>query len=79
MRGKERKKLKGWSCNECQNYYEALGLPPDELEKRKDECSKHRYRFKPRDETYKGFWDLTFGPSPKNQNNTEESIVFKYK
>jgi hypothetical protein len=78
VRGKERKKLKGWSCKECQAYYECLNLPPEELEKKKNDCSRHRHKFQPREETYAGFWDLTFGPSPKTQE-TEESIVFNYK
>ncbi|KYB25364.1 uncharacterized protein LOC103314324 isoform X2 [Tribolium castaneum] len=76
VRGKQRKKLKGWSCQECENYYGALNLPPEELEKRKNECSRHRRRFK-RNETYRGFWDLTFGPSPRTQS--PESMVFNYK
>ncbi|XP_044271266.1 DNA endonuclease RBBP8-like [Tribolium madens] len=76
VRGKARKKLKGWSCHECRDYYEVLNLPPDELEKRKNECSRHRRKFQ-RNETYEGFWDLTFGPTPKTQNS--QSMVFNKK
>ncbi|KAJ3643450.1 hypothetical protein Zmor_026160 [Zophobas morio] len=78
VRGKARKKLAGWACRECQEYYEDLNLPPEELQKKKNQCSKHRHRFKPREETYTGFWDLTFGPTPKTQQD-EESLVFNYK
>lgn len=65
VRGNERKKLLGWSCRECEHYYNGLNLPPDELEKKKNECSRHRHNLKPKEETFDGFWDLTFGPSPR--------------
>lgn len=76
IRGKERKKLSGWSCKDCEEFYKGLDLSDEELEKRMDECSRHRNNLCPRDETYQGFWDLTFGPT---QAPTSQSYVFDWK
>ncbi|KAK9892871.1 hypothetical protein WA026_022551 [Henosepilachna vigintioctopunctata] len=79
VRGKEKKKLKGWSCKDCEDFYKLMNLSERELEKKMDECSKHRSRFKPDEETIPGYWDLSIPPTPEDQNfpiisNKEESI-----
>lgn len=63
----ERAKLNGYDCRECQQYYEGLDLPEEELKKRLKQCSRHRARFSPPPSTPPGFWNLSFP-------NTQEYI-----
>ncbi|KAJ8920027.1 hypothetical protein NQ315_011677 [Exocentrus adspersus] len=70
VRGKARKQLHGWSCQQCKDFYGNMKLSPDELQKKLDDCSRHRYKYRPREETMPGgcltvlycFWDLSIPP-----------------
>ncbi|CAH1115000.1 unnamed protein product [Psylliodes chrysocephalus] len=59
LRGKAKKMLKGFSCDKCRYFYGAMKLSPKELQKRIDECSNHRYKYNPPEDTFEGIWDLT--------------------
>ncbi|KAL6439432.1 hypothetical protein ACFW04_003931 [Cataglyphis niger] len=41
----DRAKLNGWDCWECEEYYKNLLLSKDELQKRKNQCSRHRHKY----------------------------------
>jgi len=56
----ERAKLNGYKCRDCQEYYQGLDLPEDELKKRLKHCSRHRAKFSPPPSTPPGFWNLSF-------------------
>jgi len=56
----ERAKLNGYKCRDCEEYYQGLGLPEDELKKRLKQCSRHRAKFSPPPSTPPGFWNLSF-------------------
>ncbi|XP_012233486.1 uncharacterized protein [Linepithema humile] len=55
----DRAKLSGWDCWECKQYYQNLSLSEEELQKRKNQCSRHRHRYD-RPNTPEGFWDPEF-------------------
>ncbi|XP_031351388.1 uncharacterized protein LOC116176769 [Photinus pyralis] len=55
----ERMQLQGWSCAECKEYYSSFELPPEKLKEKMNQCSKHRNKYEPLDDTPKGFWDIT--------------------
>ncbi|XP_071575615.1 uncharacterized protein [Temnothorax nylanderi] len=55
----DRAKLKGWDCWECREYYKSLSLSKEELEKRRNQSSRHRHKYE-RPNTPEGFWDLEF-------------------
>ncbi|KAM0734936.1 DNA endonuclease RBBP8 [Formica fusca] len=55
----DRAKLNGWDCWECEEYYKNLLLSKDELQKRKNQCSRHRHKYE-RPSTPEGFWDPEF-------------------
>ncbi|XP_070209124.1 serine/arginine repetitive matrix protein 1-like [Littorina saxatilis] len=55
----DRKKLKGFSCQECKQYYSAAGLTEAEMAVRMAECSKHRARQAP-PSTPDHFWSIGF-------------------
>ncbi|KAJ8952123.1 hypothetical protein NQ318_018459 [Aromia moschata] len=54
VRGKARKQLKGWACEACKNFYGQMKLSPEELQKKIDECSRHRYKYRPPEDTLPG-------------------------
>ncbi|XP_012281200.1 uncharacterized protein LOC105700148 [Orussus abietinus] len=56
----ERAKLAGNSCWECEKYYNDMGLDPDELQARKNQCSRHREKFQERCNTPTDFWNPVF-------------------
>lgn len=62
----ERMQLPGWSCAECKEYYSSFDLPPEKLKEKMDQCSKHRNKFEPLDDTPKGFWDVTMYSSQED-------------
>ncbi|XP_018568346.1 uncharacterized protein LOC108908708 isoform X1 [Anoplophora glabripennis] len=62
VRGNARKQLHGWSCHQCKDFYSQMKLPPEEMQKKMDECSRHRYKYRPPEETIPGFWDLSIPP-----------------
>ncbi|XP_067215306.1 DNA endonuclease RBBP8-like [Linepithema humile] len=41
----DRAKLSGSDCWECEKYYKNLSLSKDELQKRKNKCSRHRQKY----------------------------------
>ncbi|XP_071577749.1 uncharacterized protein [Temnothorax nylanderi] len=55
----DRAKLNGWDCWECRDYYKSLSLSKEEEQKRKNQCSRHRYKYE-RPNTPDGFWDAEF-------------------
>ncbi|XP_070171326.1 uncharacterized protein [Polyergus mexicanus] len=55
----DRARLNGWDCWECEEYYKNLLLSKDELQKRKNQCSRHRHKYE-RPSTPEGFWDPEF-------------------
>ncbi|XP_011875929.1 PREDICTED: DNA endonuclease RBBP8-like [Vollenhovia emeryi] len=55
----DRAKLNGWDCWECKEYYENLSLSKEELQKRKNQCSRHRHKYE-RPNTPEGFWNPEF-------------------
>ena len=58
----ERARLQGWDCEMCRDYYEAIAsqLTAEELQKLKDKCSRHRYKYAPNPGTPPGYWDVDF-------------------
>ncbi|XP_023030332.2 uncharacterized protein [Leptinotarsa decemlineata] len=62
VRGNARKDLNGFACEKCRNFYGQMNLSPEELQKKMDECSKHRYKYQPPEDTLPGIWDLTLAP-----------------
>ncbi|XP_024877683.1 DNA endonuclease RBBP8-like [Temnothorax curvispinosus] len=55
----ERAKLTGWDCWECREYYNNLSLSKENLQKRKNQCSRHRRKYE-RPNTPEGFWNPIF-------------------
>ncbi|XP_020282057.1 uncharacterized protein LOC109853902 [Pseudomyrmex gracilis] len=55
----DRAKLRGRDCWECEEYYKNLALPKEELQNRKNYCSRHRDKYE-RANTPEGFWDPEF-------------------
>ncbi|XP_077257706.1 uncharacterized protein LOC143894903 [Temnothorax americanus] len=55
----DRAKVKGSECWECKEYYNKLGLSEEQLQKQKNQISRHRYKYE-RPNTPPGFWDLEF-------------------
>ncbi|XP_071576476.1 uncharacterized protein [Temnothorax nylanderi] len=66
----DRAKLKSWDCWECREYYNNLSLPKEELQKRKNQCSRHRYKYE-RPNTPEGFWDPEFPETLSSTYRTE--------
>lgn len=54
----ERKKLDGYACDFCQDYYDKLGLSEEELKQRMKCVSRHRGYKRPK--TPDNFWELEF-------------------
>ena len=72
MRGRhEREKLKGYSCEHCSEFIDAVCNAPGghvyNREKMLADCSRHRSKSTP-PQTPAGFWDLTF---PDEKHNTK--------
>uniref|UniRef100_A0A0B6YB58 DNA endonuclease activator Ctp1 C-terminal domain-containing protein n=1 Tax=Arion vulgaris TaxID=1028688 RepID=A0A0B6YB58_9EUPU len=60
----ERNKLEGFSCKQCYEYYKNCGLSEDALKIKKNECSRHRERYRA-PETPEHFWSLGFPDTPE--------------
>jgi len=73
VRGKERKNLNGYCCEQCNNFYGAVCDAPGghvfNREQLVSECSRHRHRFRPA-QTPEGFWDLTFRDEKEDKNRS---------
>nr|XP_022907657.1 uncharacterized protein LOC111419123 [Onthophagus taurus] len=84
VRGKERLKLEGWDCEECEKFYGALDLNSQEAKKLLNKCSKHRATRKPTDYTIPGYWTLSFTQTQEKkereleQHKTEDSTFFQF-
>ncbi|XP_015121975.1 DNA endonuclease RBBP8 isoform X2 [Diachasma alloeum] len=73
VRGKnERAKLRGWSCKDCQVYYENMNLTEEELKKRMDQCSRHRSKYNEKYNTPPGFWNPVFDNTPASQQTIRQ-------
>jgi len=73
----ERKKLLGFECRECQEYYQALleeGFSKDQILARINDCSRHRGLFKP-PLTPEKFWDplIVEDDTQDPRNKTQEA------
>ena len=73
----ERKKLLGFECRQCQEYYQALleeGLTKDQILARMNDCSRHRGLFKP-PLTPDKFWDplIVEDDTQDPRNRTQEA------
>lgn len=54
----ERKKLPGYACSCCKDYYKSLGLNKKDLKLRLKKVSRHRGKSPPK--TPDHFWELEF-------------------
>eukprot|EP00122_Pirum_gemmata_P006311 Pgem_evm1s5767 len=68
----ERKKLKGYSCRECEEFYKAAGLQNmggegECHQHHLNEVSRHRYVCSP-NHTPEGFWNMSFPESGMPEN-----------
>jgi len=76
VRGKEeRKKLKGFDCRDCEDYYNGKleeGYTEEEVDKLINECSKHRAKYKA-PLTPEKFWDpdIVVGDPESPRNKTQ--------
>jgi hypothetical protein len=60
----ERKKLNGYTCKECEDYYRTRDLTEDELKGRLKACSRHRSKYSPvKSPPY--FWETDFPSTPE--------------
>lgn len=46
----------GLNINYLFQFYSNMNLSPEKLQKKMDECSKHRYKYKPPEETLPGIF-----------------------
>jgi len=64
----EREKLKGFSCDDCEQYYKNANLTEEQLQKLLQKCSKHRATLVPDPVSPKEMWELDItGPPDKTQ------------
>ncbi|BFZ08371.1 hypothetical protein BsWGS_11410 [Bradybaena similaris] len=75
----ERSKLEGFSCKQCYEYYKNSGLSEEALQQKKNECSRHRERYRAPD-TPEHFWSLGFPDTAemierRQQRDSQESRV----
>jgi hypothetical protein len=63
-----RRKLDGWECEQCKNYYTLanVGADPTTIKRHLNQCSRHRDKYGFRTNTPPGFWNVNFP-------NTEDS------
>ena len=71
----DRKKLHGFSCYDCEDYYNSKlseGFTEDQVKKLMNDCSKHRSKFKP-SRTPEQFWDpeIIEGDPDSPRNKTQ--------
>ncbi|XP_015177174.1 PREDICTED: uncharacterized protein DDB_G0286591-like isoform X2 [Polistes dominula] len=51
-------KNKKWSCSECEEYYKSeAGITDTQIQRRKNQCSRHKNVYYARNATPPGFWD----------------------
>ncbi|XP_064597657.1 uncharacterized protein LOC135464097 [Liolophura sinensis] len=60
----ERQKLKGYFCQECEDYFKDVGLSEEERAQRMQKCSRHRARYVP-PSTPEHFWSIGFPDTPE--------------
>ncbi|KAG7175892.1 DNA endonuclease RBBP8-like [Homarus americanus] len=53
----DRKQLEGWQCHECEQWYEAEDLNPEEKKMMMNKCSRHKSKYNPLRNTPKNFWN----------------------
>ncbi|CAG9770468.1 unnamed protein product [Ceutorhynchus assimilis] len=67
VRGKARQALPAWCCKDCERFYTRQGLTNDQILALSKKCSKHRGKYRPREDTLPGFWDMNiFTPAADN-------------
>jgi len=73
----ERRKLNGFDCPDCIEYYRHQGLSGKELEAKLKDCSRHR-GVRKREETPEYFWEFGFPSFPerdgKETNKIKETV-----
>ncbi|CAG2242652.1 CTIP [Mytilus edulis] len=77
VRGKDdRRKLKAFWCQECADFYKDTGESDEAIQKRMQECSRHRAKHAP-PSTPEHFWSVGFMDTPECEErgyiNREES------
>ena len=78
VRTKEgRKKLVGFTCDDCEGYYKHLNLPTEELKKMIQECSKHRAIIAPPKNSPKEMWKIDMSPDKEVPIIREELLTRK--
>ena len=68
---KEREKLKGQKCNQCEMFYNAIGNDNKNAHKLCNHVSKHRYNHKVA-HTPKGYWDVGFSVFDNINDESEQ-------
>ncbi|XP_034233350.1 endoglucanase-like [Thrips palmi] len=69
VRGKRRKNLPGYACEECENFYKASGLTQKDIQ----QCTRHRGPKRPR--TPEGYWDPSWrSPTKTPKKNSPEKL-----
>ena len=64
----ERAKMFGFSCKDCEKFYENQNLTDEQLKKVIDKCSRHRATIEPPCESPKEMWNIDIdGPDNKTQ------------
>ncbi|TGZ49354.1 hypothetical protein DBV15_12305, partial [Temnothorax longispinosus] len=71
----DRAKLNGQDCWECREYYKSLSFSKEELQKRKNQCSRHRHKYE-RPNTPEG---IVFGirSFPKHQALINKYLLYR--
>ena len=75
-RSKEaRKKLIGFSCDDCEKYYRHLDISEQELEEAKQACSRHRATSAPPQNSPKELWKTEMSPDKEKPIIYEELLT----
>ena len=61
---KERKKLDGFTCKQCEDYYRSKNLSEEELKTKLKACSRHRSTFSP-PKSPEHFWETDMPSTPE--------------
>jgi len=75
----DRLKMKGSDCPLCVRYYEACGLPPDEIKRLIGDVTRHRHMHDKGGDTPPGYWDMTVTEGMVTQPATQKKARKKNK
>lgn len=67
----DRLKMKGSDCPLCVRYYEACGLPPEEIKRLIGDVTRHRHMHDKGGDTPPGYWDMTLPDGMATQPATQ--------